>query len=452
MMKKTILLLLLFIVCLSPAMASAITRMVPDDFASIQDAINASSYGDTVMVKDGTYSENLTLKNGVNVIGEGIGTKLNGGHSGNVVTANDITNAEFSGFWVYYAEYDSQYAGIKISGGSPVISNNRISHNKKRGIQITGGSSAIIRNNVIQYNGDANDTWHDYGIISLHSTPLITNNIIRNNYGSGIYIAWEESDGTRVINNTIVDNDSDGVWCYRSDPIIKNNIITENGTGIAAIYEATPEISYNDVWNNSWKDYRAETGGSAAPGPGDISVDPLFDAGSPGKYYLAEVSPCIDAGDPNPVYSDIDGTRNDMGAWGGGFGSAFSGVSPLASGFIFTSIGKIPVSEITQVGDLIGLANVSPEVHQDLGIHQYNDSPFGGKLWINGLFGTNDSSVRYYQILTAKWNGGTPPPPEDFVLRKDPLTKIKYTINPDGTVTAQRVAVGPLNQYGRRVV
>ncbi len=35
---------------------------------------------------------------------------------------------------------------------------------------------------------------------------------------------------------------------------------------------------------------------------------------------LAPGSPAIDAGDPDPAYNDLDGTRNDMGYTGGPFG------------------------------------------------------------------------------------------------------------------------------------
>jgi len=31
-------------------------------------------------------------------------------------------------------------------------------------------------------------------------------------------------------------------------------------------------------------------------------------------YALSSISPCIDAGNPDPLFSDPDDTRNDMGA------------------------------------------------------------------------------------------------------------------------------------------
>jgi hypothetical protein len=57
----------------------------------------------------------------------------------------------------------------------------------------------------------------------------------------------------------------------------------------------------------------------------NIDSDPLFmnsgyweeDVWVTGDYQLAEGSPCIDAGDPAPEYDDPDGSRNDMGVYGG---------------------------------------------------------------------------------------------------------------------------------------
>jgi len=102
------------------------------------------------------------------------------------------------------------------------------------------------------------------------------------------------------------------IFLLSSVPTITNSIIIDNGE----IYfpQSTPEITYSCV-----------TGGFA--GEGNINEDPLFVAATNGDgadynglaadWSLLAGSLCIDAGNPDAMYNDIDGTRNDMGAYGG---------------------------------------------------------------------------------------------------------------------------------------
>ena len=59
---------------------------------------------------------------------------------------------------------------------------------------------------------------------------------------------------------------------------------------------------------------------------GNLALNPLFvafsDDGDPGNddFHLQPGSPCIDAGYPDKIVNDVDGTRNDMGAYGGPLG------------------------------------------------------------------------------------------------------------------------------------
>jgi hypothetical protein len=259
-----------------------------------------------------------------------------------------------------------------------------------------------------------------------------------------MYIGWADSTGAQIINNTVVGNEEDGVWCYSTNvAVIKNNILAWNNTGISAIYGAQPEISFNDVFGNSYHDYDPQTGGAAAPGLGDISVDPMFDPASSPPFALAEGSPCIDAGDPASIYNDLDGSRNDMGAFGGPTGFLPGLISPVTSGFLFNNIGTIPTSEITQSGAQNGLANVSSAVASALRIYPYKDAPFGGNLWLHGLFGTSDDFITHYRLYAARWTGASPPTLGEFAPLTDPLSKIKYTVGPGGTVTTALEAIGP---------
>ena len=87
-----------------------------------------------------------------------------------------------------------------------------------------------------------------------------------------------------------------------------NVIIYNNTTELDGENSSTYTIDYSDVKG-------CETFGAWATGSGNIDADPLF-VGS-GDYNLQNGSPCIDTGNPGVQYNDIDGSRNDMGAYGG---------------------------------------------------------------------------------------------------------------------------------------
>ncbi len=265
----------------------AIVIHVPGDYPTIQQGIDAANPGDIVMVAPGTYYEEITLKADVAVIGTGEGLSIidGGGNQGDVVKAigNAITNnTKFQGFTVRGANYGGMPGGGGIfcnSGASPEICNNRVEGNST-GIATWNGSAPFIHNNVVVDN--------TYTGIDISSKPDVINNTVAGN-SNGIY-------------------DSGGYG-----PVIMNNIVTGNSSrGMGCVNNSCPtDFSYNDVWGNSQNYY------NCSPGPGDISADPMYVDEPNGDYHLQAGSPCIDSGNPAPAYNDPDGTRNDMGAYGG---------------------------------------------------------------------------------------------------------------------------------------
>ncbi len=396
-----IILISIFAFCFQ-SKSDAATLTVDDDgladYYTITSAISAASSGDTIQVFPGTYQENITLKPGIMLFGSGPSrTVIDGGVSYGGAHNPAVTMAQ-----------GSSIAGFKITNG-----------------------------------------W--IGISSRDCTSVIMNNVVTGNYFMGLSLIADAPNSivnTRVINNTIADNigvgssnRSFGIYTEPqgpdtvAKPVIMNNIITGHTFGISP-YLTTPVISYNDVWGND-TDY----GYGAAPGAHDISENPLY---SDTFYHLSALSPCVDAGNPAPQYNDEDGTRNDMGAYGGVTDTGPQAGAHSGTGFIFTSIGKIPTSEITrdESDPSYGLANVSPLLAAMYHIPAYKDSPFGGNLWLHGWFGEDDQ-VSYYQILVGKWIDGNPPALQDYVRLQDPLSKVKYTINPDGSITHQYINLGP---------
>jgi len=412
--------------------------LIVDPGESIQLAIDSAAYGDTVTVRAGEYNENITMRSGVNVAGEGNGAStITGLGTGCVVTLDHVFDSTLSGFMI---RGSSDSAGICINGGTPLISSNIVTGNLT-GIEATNGSSAIICGNRINNNGDSGGIFIDHGIKVIDATPLISSNIVSNNE-SGIFLQSSGSDAAQIINNTVSNNSNDGIWCEGCSPSVKNNISAFNATGISAGSGASPSTSYNNVFSNL-SDFYTYLGGSAMPGPGSISSDPLFSLNSPDEYLLTTNSPCIDAGDPAALYNDSDGTRNDIGARGGPCSGALGIAAGATNGFTFTSVGLIPISKIDQAGHDTGLANVDPAAAGSLHIPAWKDAPFGGYMRLYGGFDTGiGSAVAWYTIEVGAWNGGTPPGGSDFRYIDFPLSKTFYTFN--GTsVSASIESIGP---------
>ncbi len=266
----------------------ALVIRIPQDYPTIQQGIDAANAGDVVLVAPGTYPEEITMKAGVVITGAGEDLSVidGGGDAGDVVSAigNDITStAKLQGFTITGASNSGGMPGgagvFCNSGAAPEVSNNRVEGNDQ-GIVMWNQSSAFLHNNVVIDNV--------YTGIGISSAAIIVNNTVANN-STGMY-------------------DSGG---YR--PTIMNNIVTGNSSrGIGCINNSVPtDLSYNDVWGNGQNYY------NCSAGPGSISEDPLYVDEPGGDFHLQGSSPCIDSGNPLPQYNDPDGSRNDMGAYGG---------------------------------------------------------------------------------------------------------------------------------------
>jgi len=189
-----------------------------------------------------------------------------------------------------------------------------------------GSKNIKILDNVITGNPSAGIyLWAQVGTDA--EDVEITGNIIHNCFhptdyvpGWGIHV---ETYKNVTISNNVLYNNSYGVHAPGSEVVVvKNNIVVNN---IKSGFNGSNIVStYNDVWDNG-VDYSG-----CSPGTGDISVDPLFADVSVHDFHLKstagrwngtdwvndnETSPCIDAGDPSE--KDPDGTRINMGAYGG---------------------------------------------------------------------------------------------------------------------------------------
>ena len=225
------------------------------------------------------------------------------------------------------------------SNSSPTIENCSISGNSADegggGIQCIDYSSPDMSNCII--SGNSVDEGGG-GIQCWYSNPTIDNCTISGNSavwgGGGISCSWYSS--PTISNCTFSENsavwDGGGIHCHRSSPTISNCTISGNsayyGGGICSSWDSCPSGVNNIIWGNTalnGSQIYLDTGGSFSctysdiqggwPGTGNIFLDPEFVDTTWSDHRLQWGSPCIDAGDPNPIYNDPDGTVADMGAF-----------------------------------------------------------------------------------------------------------------------------------------
>lgn len=207
---------------LSLGAQAADIHYVPDDYPTIQSAINNASDGDTIIVRDGTYYENLVVNKQVTLKSENGSANciIDGSGSGHVV------NLSADGIWI---------EGFTI----------RNSSSRWNGIYVYYSNNNTIANSRIVNNG--------YGIVLLSSNyTTIANNTVEENLGelglvgSGIYMGY--SNNNTIANNT-VGNNSEGIEMLHSNnnTITNNTIGNNNNYGIDMRDSNNNTITYNTI-------------------------------------------------------------------------------------------------------------------------------------------------------------------------------------------------------------
>lgn len=353
--------ILAVLVCL-PAMAFSTTIIVPDDYATIQAAIDAAVDGDTVLVKPGTYVENIDFKGKAIILTSVKGaaaTAIDGNQAGSVVTCQSgeddgslldgftikngtgkvsggvhygggmyidnnssptIQGCVFSKNWAFWG------GGLYCETSNPTVVNCTFTENTASyscGGMYNQESDSVVVNCVFAGNTadlDSGGMHNEYGC-----SPTVTNCLFIGNQskrdGGGMANAWQCD--TTVINCMFIGNNTNsggGMANLGSNPTVINCTFTGNwsindGGGMTNKYNSKPKVTNCILWGDA--PVEIFNGGSTPsvtyscvengyPGTGNIDSDPLFVNLVQGDCHLTFPSPCKDTGDNAALSAPMD--------------------------------------------------------------------------------------------------------------------------------------------------
>ncbi len=262
MNNRTIAAFILFLLLASPFLifpavtADPRTIIVPDDYLTIQAAIDSASDGDEVYVKSGVYNESLTITKLLSLVGENKETTIVTGE-GNTALLIKHDNVDVSGFTFRRPSTMRWYYGIHLLS----VKNCNVFGNKVEstfnGIWLVGSQFCAVYENTL--SGD----WNAISLKDSHYNNISTNQI------SGSHdwgIIAEGSNSNLIINNDVASSGWCGIGTGGSSPS-KSNLIAQNTvtqSGAIGIGITSSDSTSNKIVANTITGTNSDNGGDFA--------------------------------------------------------------------------------------------------------------------------------------------------------------------------------------------
>ncbi len=211
------------------------------DFTDIQEAIAAAAPGDTILIREGTYTGGIKLDKPLRIIGESEpGEVVLERHGGDVIISTAASGLLRN---LYVRQTGGVHdRGIYIRTGELVVEQCDIVSLSGPCISIAEDAHPTIRNNRI--HGGADD-----GISVYNGKGTIEDNDIYANVGCGVSM-WSGSDSV-VRKNRIHDNQRSGITVYESKGTIEDNDIFANSSyGVSISNKSKLNVRANRINRN----------------------------------------------------------------------------------------------------------------------------------------------------------------------------------------------------------
>lgn len=242
--QTIVVILLILCSCIATVSAADITvGSAGEDYSSINAALLNATNGDTIIVSNGTYNENIVVDREVTIRSQsGATSTILNSSSGSDTVNITVSNVTINGFAVTGAS-DSSAVGIYLSSNSNCTISNNIVTGNYYGIVLDSSNTTTLTGNNVSNS-------EEYGLIlsSSNNNNLTGNNAINNhNYG----ISVSHSSGNKLTGNYI-SGDYYGIKFYYSDnnELIGNNASNNDVHGIALSSSNNNELTGNIVMDN----------------------------------------------------------------------------------------------------------------------------------------------------------------------------------------------------------
>ena len=263
------------------------------DYSSIQEAVDSAGKGDTVLIKAGTYAQDLTIhsKEKIKIIGAGVDKTV-------LLGRGTMVGVLHVGKWPYGAT-DIDISGLTVNehGGHAlgIFNGTRITlhqlhvkgmvfgqqvHDVRIEDCVIGGSEttgvhfsdsqALLIGNFIHDN--------DHGVnVTGKSSVRLERNIITRNLFEAVVIGDRAQ--AVLVNNTLVKNGGGAAFLGTSSVEASGNILSFNRVGFLIAPSSQTKIRYNVLFNSETNYMRAGSPNLPAPefkADSDITADPRF--------------------------------------------------------------------------------------------------------------------------------------------------------------------------------
>jgi hypothetical protein len=193
----------------APNSVLATVRRVPSQYPTIQAGIDASGNGDTVLVSDGTYYENIRFKGKKIVVASTFLTTGDTSHISRTVIDGSRAVLADSASVVYFIsgeDTNSVLCGFTVRGGTGTSSG---TYRQGGGVLCSSGAR-LVRNIITGNNLSGGELWGGGVSGDAGQTLIMEQNIVKGNTLNGTWAGGA------------------GVMVYGMKAIIRNNIIADN--------------------------------------------------------------------------------------------------------------------------------------------------------------------------------------------------------------------------------